>query len=533
MNNVLAQGAQPVVNLAPVAMSNEFDDLLSRAADYAATFRNNTQITSTLGDGVTPEQIQTAMDYKNSFMDAFVPVSSMVTIENTLEARAKAASYACLIYPDTRGIGHAANLDYNASQAAFLNSYVVYQLLPVQGAAGYMAQLLLNNLDAARAQVDCAPMVVISEAKINSAWVATPMFAPILEPLCQGTLPTSLQYLVTNRAGNAVDPVLMRTVNLQVTGPQSTGTLMTAAGTLNPLEAQQQKMALKDQHRVEPLRGMFDSARFEHHFGTAYHTMARGLLNIRAAVSSNSSVDHIALSESQVENVVTGNFSSSHGKQTASHSSISIFAVTGKIESAMDLQHALHRYGIIASDIFGTHVLQAVARFRDVMFRKLTPLTEEADGPTCLSLHQMVDLCNECLFAVANDVGAQNSHDPTSRWEIGFSRCLDNSAKMSTLANTHLAELLMNKHKPLSAPTHGTKRQAGAQSSGVKSKSKPWDKKPNASSPPNGKTGECRFWSQGTCRRATKCPFLHNGLPASQGSSSSLPTSQGNSGASK
>jgi hypothetical protein len=498
-------------------MTATLTDLLSRLQYYVANFRNQDPLVKAQGDPVSDADLDAANALKLFLFDALKPISSILTVDNTDQARVKAAAHALLVLPDTRGFNQQST-NYALALAEFLDSWVAYQIVPIP-TGGFMGILVHNNiaLRANQNPVACPPCVLLTEAEIHAGWVAMQPFEDHLRRLAHNAPP--LQFLAPNPQGDPVDPVIMRGLDqLGKAGPAGLGSPLT--GPLTPEETQFQKMALKDLHRTAQSKTMYDPALFDEYFGV-FPTMNKGLL----AIMSNTStlIPGLGFSTLQLEHLATGLFGSFLGKQRSGHTSITHFGPQNKITSVQDLHSAIHRLQKIALSIFGSHILEAINRFREFMFSNLEPLNATPGTPSRLSVTQVIDLFNLCLFSVGNSSQAIHALTPLDRWNEGFSSVLNDSAKINIMASAHMATLLAScAPSTASATTESTspnkRHQSEPSASPKKKQRKPTGKQKNKS---KTDSSECHFFSAGNCRRGSKCPFLHNGTPAGQHSEDS------------
>jgi hypothetical protein len=218
-------------------------------------------------------------------------------------------------------------------------------------------------------------------------------------------------------------------------------------------------------------------------------------------------IPDLTFTDTQLEHFIEGKFSSLLvGKQRPAHISIAHFDTGHKVDSDIKFYTALHRFETIASIIFGDHVPESGATFRKFAFKHLTTIVGTV-SVSRLSLPQVVDLFNACIFSVACSPAAREAGTPAERWSIGFAQLLEDQYMITELANAHLATLIAPKeHTAQVPPTITGKKRAAANAGNPAGKVT----QPAAAKPDNS---ECRFFTQGKCTRR-RCPFLHNGKPA-------------------
>jgi hypothetical protein len=168
-------------------------DLLWRLQYYVA----KDPLVKAQGDPVSDADLDAANALKLFLFDALKPISSILTVDNTDQARIKAATHALLVLPDTRGFNQQST-NYTLAQAKFLDSWVAYQIVPIS-TGGFMGILIHNNI-AVRANqnpVACPPCILLTEAEIHVCWVAMQPFEDHLRHLAPNAPP--LQFLAPNR----------------------------------------------------------------------------------------------------------------------------------------------------------------------------------------------------------------------------------------------------------------------------------------------------------------------------------------------
>jgi hypothetical protein len=283
---------------------------------------------------------------------------------------------------------------------------------------------------------------------------------------------------------------------------------------MTPERTQQMKNSLKDQSEWHSLEGMYLAHLFLQHFGT-FPTVKVGM---NAIISiANMVYPNLSFSDQQIRLVAALTFGSRHGKQSAGHTSITLFGPEGKIDTPQQLHSALYRFAAVAARVFGHHVHSAISSLHAFAFDNLEPLNGEIGTPSRLSLTQHVDLVNSCLYAIGHSSDAISAASPEDRWDLGCNLILGNDEVINGLASAHLATLLSAKRAP-------AKRSAApspaAKAAKKKPKRTPSDKTKTKTTTESASAEECRFFSRGQCRRGTGCPFLHDGTPAAQYDSS-------------